>query len=418
MEVDWVQRQLEGYTRDGSQVFSQLIADNPSSTIVNSALDLLITYLSMPAPFRRNPRLDEVMVRLTWALYTQVHNRGYWDVICVIWPKMQEVARRLPDPAQYAEVSRQLAITLNDCGAKKAAQQLYEELLASPQFAQITLDQQADILHQAGVCFLDQGNTECAQQVLTQCLNIAEPPDSAMNIRDKSSALQAKARNAYCAGAMIWESKAYAYNQLGHLCMTQGGFAAARHNYEKSLRIFLLYGEEENLACVAYQALGCLLVRQKGYEEATPLLQKNLALRQRRGEKKGSAYAAAYLAESYLGSGKMAEAEALLNEAISACVALSDRRGMALCHFYFGHLEQRRGNLAAALHQWQRAQALAATIPIPAFELQALVALTSAFFRTGRSGELRTTLLRLFRNIQQQKLRPVSALRLFVCYLP
>lgn len=139
-----------------------------------------------------------------------------------------------------------------------------------------------------------------------------------------------------------------------------------------------------------------------------------MTIRRRRGERIGSAYAAAYLAASYLGRDKLTEAEALLNEAMSDCAALADRRGMAHCHFYFGHLEERRGNRTAALEQWRRAQELAATIPIPALELQTLIALLRDYTNAGQVGNVWTTSIRLLRNLRQQQLGPMAAWRLLI----
>lgn len=225
MEVNWGQRQVEGYARDGSLVFQQIIAGNVSGEMVDRGLDLLRTYLSMPTHLQLDSRLDAVMVRLTWALHEQVHQRGDWDAIYLLWPKMGAVACRMPEPAHYAEVTRQLAITKNARGEAKHAQQLYEELVTSTHFAQFTLDQQADILHQAGVCYVEQGKMVEARQVLHHCLTIEESVVDATSLRDKTSSVADKMQKARCAAAVVWESKAYAYNQLGHIALLRRDLA-------------------------------------------------------------------------------------------------------------------------------------------------------------------------------------------------
>ncbi len=417
MEVDWAQRQLASYAFDGQQIFQRLVKGEANQVVVERALDLLRTYLSIPAYVQSLQLVDETMVRLAWALHIDVHPRGYWDEICLLWPHIQLVAKRLPDPAHYAEVTRHLAITKNDRGEGEAAQQLYEDLLASPHFEQITLDQQADILHQLGVCYIDQGKYVCAQQVLTRCLTLAEPPSDASNIRDSAADLQCRISHARCAAALVWESKAYAHNQLGNMALSHGDFATARRHYTESLRLFTGHGEAHNLACVAYQALGRLLVIQAKYAEATSLLEKNLIIRRRRSEKKGSAYAAAYLADAYLRAGRLTAAEPLLNEALAACGDLHDRRGITLCHLYFGYLEQARGHRQAALDQWQQAKELAVAVPVLSVELQVLTALWVGLLRAGRLHEWWFTMIHLYRNIRQQELGTLAAWRLLKQYL-
>jgi len=288
VEIDWAQRQFDGYVSDGQRTFRNLVKGDASPFVVERALDLLRTYLNIPVYVHPPQKADETIVRLTWALHTGVHIRGYWDEICILWPKIQVIARSLPDPAHYAEVTRHLAITKNDRGEGKAAQQLYEELLASTHFEQITHDQQADILHQLGVCYVDQGAYACAQQVLTRCLAVVEVASDASNMRDNAADIECRISKARCAAALVWESKAYAHNQLGHIAVWQGEFTAAGRHYTESLRLFTEHGETHNLACVAYQALGHLLVMQGNYAEAKPLLEKNLVIRRRRAEKRGA----------------------------------------------------------------------------------------------------------------------------------
>lgn len=416
MEIDWAQHQFDGYIADSQRAFQQLVKGDTSEFVVERALDLLRTYLNIPIYVHPPQKANETIVRLAWALHTSVHIRGYWDEICILWPKIQGIARSLPDPAHYAEVTRHLAITQNDRGEGKAAQQLYEELLASTHFEKITRDQQADILHQLGVCYADQGAYTCAQRVLNRCLAIVETASDASNTRDNAADIERRISKARCAAALVWEAKAYTHNQLGHIAVWQGEFSAAGRHYTESLRLFTEHGETHNLACVAYQALGRLLTMQRNYAEAKPLLEQNLVIRRRRAEKKGGADAAVYLADAYVGSRQLADAEQLLNEAMATYGDLHDRRGITLCHFYFGVLEQARENHTKALAQWRRAQKLAATIPVPAIELQVLVALATGLLRAGHLYEWLHMLVRFYLNVRQQGLAPVAAWRLVQGY--
>lgn len=418
MEVDWVQYQLTGYARDSQRILQRLQSDDGSGFLADRALELLYTYLTVPSDVPNRHQADENIARLAQILFVYIQAHGFWEDICILWPKLQPIAKSFPDPTIYVQLVKQLAIVKNDRGEVKEAQALYEELINAASFSQLSPEQRADVLHQAGVCYYRQGNYTRARKLLLQCLTLHDPPSdflsSVKNPKQKSSAFVLRASTA---APPVWESKAYSFNQLGNIALFQGDFKEAQRNYDESFNILITHGEAENLACVAYQTLGSLFVIQRRFDEAIPLLKKNLVIRQQRKEAGSSAHAAVYLAAAYLGQQQFIEAESLLNEAMVTSSRLQNCRNIALCHLYFGYLAQRQGNHHAALIQWRQAQATADAIPAPGIELQVLAALLTELLQTGGVHELGRVLLRLCFNLRQQGLGPVAAGRLLFHYL-
>lgn len=419
MEVDWIQHQFEGYARDSRLILRRLQCTGEHGLLAKQALELLRTYLAIPPEITRHPQVDQQLVELAQILYIYIQTYGFGHDICLLWPQLRRIAKALPDPTSYVQITKQLAVVKNDRGEVTEAQALYEELIQTPGFGQWLPDQQADVLHQAAVCFYRQGNYLQAQRLAAACIDLPDAWDDRTDFPERQATPKSTyALRVHVATPPVWESQAYAHHQLGNLALVQGNFAKAWCSYEQSLNLFIKHGEEDNLACVAYQSLGYLLVIRRRFADAVPLLEKNLSIRKHRGEKGGGAFAAIYLATAYLGLGRSTEAETLLNDAMAVCSDLQDWRGMALCHLYFGYLEHRyQHNRSAALAQWQQAQVVASSIPVPAIELQALAVLMTQFLSRGHLRQLKVVLIRLYANLRQQGLGPVAAGRLLFHYL-
>jgi tetratricopeptide (TPR) repeat protein len=418
MEIDWVQRQVAGYARDSQRILQCFQEGDSKDYLANPALELLHTYLAIPSDVPDRDQADENIARLAQILYIYVQAHGHWKDICVLWPKLQSITKSFSDPTIYAELVKQLAVVKNDRGEVREAQALYEELMDAASFSSLPPEQRADLYHKAAVCYYTQGNYARARALLLQCLTLHDPPDdfvdSVKNSRQRNSAAFLRT---HTATPPMWESKAYSFNELGNIALGQGNFKAAQQSYDKCLHILVQHGEAENLACVAYQALGSLYVIQRRFNDALPLLKKNLYIRQQRKEAGGSAYAAIYLAAAYIGLQQFIEAESFLNEAMETSSTLQNRPNIAFCHLYFGYLAQRRGSRQAALRHWRQAQATASTIPAPGIELQVLAPLLTELLLSRCVRELRIVLMRLGVCFWQQRLSPVAAVRLLIHYL-
>lgn len=377
MEIDWAQRQLAGYTQDGQRALRCLMDGDITESLLARALGLLRTYLALPERVSAESSPAMVMTQLAWVLHNYIHDRGYWDDIGVLWPKLRLLTEHLPAPYYHAEITKQLAITRNSQGAAKEAQQLYEDLTRSPIFPELASEQQASLWHQLGVCYDRQGDVQQAQRMFIQCLQVPNQPDAAADYMGESYPEPRKMTSGRFAAAPLWASKAFALNQLGNISLTQGDVECARCYYEQALRMLVNNGEENGMACVAYQTLGRFFLHQGCFLEATPFLENNLRVRRYRTEQDGAAHAAIYLAAAYLGQSRYPEAAALLNEALTTSCALGNKYNMALCHLYASYLEWHCGNPGASVDQWQQAQKLMETLSVSAIEIQVAASLVN-----------------------------------------
>ncbi|HMN31485.1 MAG TPA: hypothetical protein PKE45_25270 [Caldilineaceae bacterium] len=407
MEITWGQHQLAGYARDSQRILQRIQSFGEHRPLTNRALDLLRTYAAIPAAEARNPQADYHIVQLAQILYAYIQTHGFWYEICTLWPQLRTIAKTLPDPNAYAQLTKQLAVVKNARGEIAEAQAFYEELLHSHVFGQLPADHQADVLQQAATCYYSQGDYLKAQQLANLCTAIHDPRHELISLPEQEETQKPDyALRVQVAAGPVWESQAYAYNQLGNIALAYGNFAKARGHYEQSLHLLVQHGEENNLACVAYQSLGRLLVMERRCAKAMPLLEKNLLIRTQRGEKGGRAFAAIYLAAAYLGQQRPAEAEPLLNEAMEACRDLQNPHGIALYHLYFGYLEYQHQYHSAALAQWQQTQRVAYSISAAAIELHVLAVLVKQLLKSGQLSQCKEMMTRLYANIRQQGLGP------------
>lgn len=208
------------------------------------------------------------------------------------------------------------------------------------------------------------------------------------------------------------EIKGYTLSQLGNIAMFRGDFRQARAYYHESLAAFEADGEEDDLACVAYQSLGRFLVLEQDFVSAIPLLEKGLVIRRRRQEQEGIANNAINLALAYLGCDRLEEAEPLLDEALAISKELYDQRAIVLCHLAFGRLAGKRGDRAGAILQYRQALEILAQMPMPPLELQVLAELLPQLLRAGQMQALLFALARLFKNLHQQRLGLLAIWRL------
>lgn len=373
MEVSWVQNQFAGYTRDAEYAFQRLVHGEQDAWLVERSLNLLRSYLSIPEHITLPPESAKIVVQLAWTLHNYLHDRGTWQEISVLWPKLRHIAKEVDSPVYYVELTKQLAITETSRGNLSQGRNLYKELIQAPIFTLLPATLQAGILHQFGVCCVEQGDHKQAHQAFIRCLAIELPIPSDQSLVNNRLTNVENVNIRHPAAAQLWASKAFVINQLGNLALVRGDFNQAQAHYTTSLESMKGHGDEDNFACVNYQGQGRLHLYQRRFDQALPLLRCNLTIRRNRGEENGSALAAIYLAAAYLGKKKFEEAEQLLSSALVTCNKLQAQRGLVLCHLYFGQLELMRGNKRAAMQQWQQALKMMQDLTIPLIQQHVLI---------------------------------------------
>ena len=388
MEVDWRKYQLNRYISDSKRALQRLEAGQTDQSFLNFSFNLLTSGLtSIPEYQLVDANLNAAMARLAEALHPYILNQGQWAQLTLVWSQIVADQDSLRDLSTRAELVKQLAITHNNQGQAKEAQYLYDQLVNWPDFKHLPPIQQAEILHQTGLCYLRQGVYPQAENFLVASVTLS---------------------NTHA----LWDIKGFALSQLGNIAMFRGDFRQAEAYYGESTLSFEVGGEENNLACVAYQSLGRFFVLAKQFTKAIPLLEKGLVIRRRRQEQNGIANNAVNLALAYLGVGRLNEAEELLDEAFPICKELHDQRGIALCHLAFGRLEKKRGSRTMAILQYRQALETLDVYPMPPLELQILSELLPYLLRTGQIRIFLVALIRLLQNLRQQELGMVAIWRL------
>jgi tetratricopeptide (TPR) repeat protein len=386
--VNWQQRQLQSYRADGERILQRLAAGNNNDFLIERAMSLLLNYLSLPRYVTTDLQSDEIMIRLSLSLFEDFWPRGYWRLISDWWPPLIEIAQRLPDPHLKMRVITHYSLVKCNQGQVGESLKLCEPLIYSPDFSHLSSFEQAGILHHLGGWYVWLGDYQKATRLITWCFDLAE-------------------------AGQHWEFKAYAFNLLGSVALFQGDFKRARTCYEQCLALLIDHDGENNLVCIGYRSLGRLFIYQKRFAEAIPLLEKTLAIQYHWHNQEGIADNSFFLAQAYLGCGRIQEVEPLLDKALSICKNLEYALGITLCHLSFGQLEEKRGIYAQAITHYRRALVMLDTNPLLPEELRVLFHLLPLLLRRGRLWTFAATLPRLWRNVNRQRLGPKAIWRLW-----
>ncbi|MCL4862416.1 MAG: hypothetical protein KJZ93_23575 [Caldilineaceae bacterium] len=408
MEIEWRQRHRAGYARDGRHALARFAGGERDGYFLRRALELLRSYTESPLAQITDLQTDEVMVRLAIELYHQLHNLGFYPQIAALWPLLAILAQRLPDPAPYAELVKQRAIALSVQGANEQVKALYGALTGSAIFARLSLRMQTDILTSAATWQVWAGDLHEGERLLQRCLTLTEP-----YLHLKTHTLtDANGRRSATYSIPLWEARAYALNQLGAVAFFRGEFEQAAKHYHACRQVFLAHGEAENLACVADQSQGRLLLHWRRADDGIPVLAHGLAIRRRRQEAEAVALNLLYLAAAHLECQQLGVAEPLLNEAMQDCRALEHGYGAVLCHLYFGQLALIQGDVQATVAQWRQVLALLRTVEMPLVELRILVCYLPCLLYKGQWRLFVAASRQLIRSIRRQRLGPVTVWRL------
>jgi len=203
----------------------------------------------------------------------------------------------------------------------------------------------------------------------------------------------------------LWEAKVYALNQLGTLALFQGNFACASRYFDRCQAVFIAQGEAENLACVAYQSIGRLLLYTDHPRAAIPIIERGLAIRQQRQEREGIAANSVYLAAAHLALQQATVAEALLTDALAIYRTIDARHDLALCHLYWGQLAAMRNDWARATDHWQQTITIANRVMVHFIELRLWVAWLPKILLAGQIRLCRAIIGCLWHCVRTQQLR-------------
>lgn len=409
MEIDWRQRQWQGYLREAEAARQRLAAGERSPVFLRRVVQLLYTYFHSPRAEGAAQAVAGPLVQLAFTAHAYVHYLGEWQMMGAVFRKAAETLKGSPQRLDYADVVKLLAITLANQGQYAEALALYDEIVSRDDFACLPVTAQADLLVNAGTYHVWHGDLRRAcillQRVVTICADLDHHP--VYHTRADSNGIYSSALV-----APLWEIQAYAFNQLGCLALFAGQFKEAECFYRQCHDLLVTHDGRDNLACVAYQALGRLWLYQGRYAEAVSILVQGLVTRRRWQDKSNIALNAIYLAGAQTELGDFVTAEALLSEALAVTCALDTTETTALCHLYFGQLELMRGNDPAVSIHWRQALALLRPLQTPLVELRVLLIYLPWLLRK-REWRLCAAISRqLYHSIRRQRLGLRSLWRL------
>lgn len=411
MEIDRQQAYILAYGRETRGALQRFITGERDNAFLLRALELIRTYLHLPRLATEPLPTDLDVVRLAQAIQSHLFDRGFWRQILALWPPLIALAEQLSEPLIYTELVKLLAMIRDRQGDGGETSLLYTDLLHSSQFLQLPVEIQADVLQQVGTTLVWQGKLAQAHILLNQVLALVEQHSVVQSQRNQVDRYGVRSSLDV---TPLWESKAYALNQLGNVALFQGKFVQAERLYTACWQTLNEHGEEENLACVAHQALGRLWVHWRWPDQAIPVLEKGIAIRRRRQEQEGVAINLLYLAAALMHHRQVDRAELLLTEALPILRMIGNRRDTGLCHLYFGQLEILCGRRTAALDQWWQALAHLQTVHTPLVEQRIFMQHSLWLLSIGEMAMLRDLAYQLYNSFRQQGLKPLDLGRLLV----
>jgi tetratricopeptide (TPR) repeat protein len=380
MEIEWRRRQWQGYLREAEAAGRRWAAGERSPVFLRRVVQLLYTYFHSPRAESEALAPTTPLVQLALTVYAYTNHLGEWEHIADVLDAAAATLKGSPQQITYIDLVKALAITLTNLGQHTQAQELFDEVIEHDKFARLPVTAQVDMLVHAGTCHVWHGDRRRAQTLLERAVRISVEAGAHPVYRTRADA---NGVYSFALAARLWESTAYAFNQLGCLALFDGRFAEAEALYRQCHDLLVTHDGADNLACVAYQALGRLRLYQGRYAEAAPILARGLAVRRRRQEKPNTALNAIYLAGAHLGQGDLPAAEALLCEAMTILCTLETAETTILCHLYFGELEIRRGNDRAVFDHWRQALVLLRTQETPLVELRVWIIYLPWLLRKG-----------------------------------
>ncbi len=345
----WRARLLEHYARDARQAMKSVRVGSIEPALLERIIELLRTYTEVPGVAERPQVADLPMLQLAHLVAGYIVDLGYWQQMNALWPKLSEVAEFTPDVDLHIQIVKYWAIVQ---GRQQGAHGLafYEQLIQHPRFIAASSELQADTLCHYATVLLWSGQRQKAAPLLARCVAVTEQ-DAPTPSSDATEAPLLDRRGTEVP-AYLWELRAYALNQSGVMHMFCGRFKLAHRYFDDVLQIFVTHGQEENLACVAHQSTGRLLLYEGHYRAALATLQKGLVIRRRRQEDEGVAVNSIYVAAAHIALNELTAAEPLLSSALTRCRSVDNLHDWALCHLYLGELALLRNQDELLQEHW------------------------------------------------------------------
>lgn len=368
-EPEWGKRLQKGYLHD-SLTLAKIVDEGAYEPFMfEDLVGLIRTYCELPEQVDRDVRVDSSMVDLVRSSAGYFHHGAGWRQMLELWPIMLRRAAELGDSYAELELGMERAVVLDRIGESRKAQELFGRLMNTPAFDGSPTALMTETLLHLGTSHLWRGNHPAATEYLNRALNLLcqETPADEEPVRKDRRGIRMGGRP-----APLWEIKAYVLNQLGNLAMFRNRDQEAERFFQASHDLFVAEDGTENLLCVAYQSLGRFRLYRKRYDEAVGFLERGIAIRRWRGDMEGLAASSIYLAGSLLGLGRIEQAEASLEEALSICRQLGHERDEALCHLYLGQVSNLRGMTSQAIAHWTILLERAERIYFHSMELQLL----------------------------------------------
>lgn len=397
----WRQYLLEQYQHDAECAITRALGGEPDQRFIERLLELFRTYIETPGVGESPQLADASILRLAHIVAGRIVRMGYWRQMDYLWPKLCTIAEFTGDADLYINFAKYLAIVKGRQTDGQAGFVLYQQLIAHAHFQRAAPDLQADILCHYATHLLWGGQRKAAAPLLQRCLTLTQPYRESWVAHDAAIPYD---RRINTGAGPLWEVRAYALNQQGVLHMFCGEFASARQRFAEMLTIFLTWHEDDNLACVAYQAIGRLLLYAGNYREALTTLDQGLRIRQQREDREGIAVNSIYLAAAHLGLRQHGVAETLLAPALDACRALDNTHDLALCHLYLGELAFQQGQYTQARTHWAEVTTIATQVILHFVELRPWLRYLLPLLGQGELALCRCLIATLWRSARQDQL--------------
>ncbi len=363
----WRQQLNAAYRHDAQCALAQVSSSAIDAQFIERILELLRTYVEIPGVAEEPQPADGAMLQLAQMAAGHIAHMGYWRQMNYLWPKLCTLAEFTGDADLYINFAKYHAIVKGRQTDGQAGFALYTQLIRHPAFQHAAAALQADILAHYATNLLWTGQRIAAAPLLQRCLSLTDSYAEAPAVPEPVSPYD---RQVNRIAAPLWETRAYTLNQQGVLHMFCGEFGHAQRRFDEMLVIFLARNEGNNLACVAYQAIGRLCLYAGDYRAALTTLDQGLQIRQARNDREGIAINAIYVAAAYLGLAQLVEVERLLNSAMTICRELDNTHDLALCHLYLGELAFQQGQSAQARSHWQAVTTIAPHVVLHFVELR------------------------------------------------
>jgi predicted ATPase/Tfp pilus assembly protein PilF len=299
----------------------------------------------------------ELLGKLGVALCEFFQIRGLWSEGIQYLRQMEEALRNLGDEALLANALHGLGIFYQLRGNSEIAQNLYTESLQIRRKLWVDKRGIANLLTNLGIIAGYQGAYDEARQLYTESLQIKRElgdkwgiPSSLVNLGSIAyyQGLYDEARQFLNESLQIRRNlgdklgAASSLGNLGLIALNQGAYDEARQFLNESLQIRRKLGDKLGIAS-SLENLGIIAGHQGAYEEARKLRAESLQIRRKLGDKLGIASLMNDLGVIALDQGAYDEARQLLNESLQIRRDLGDKRGTTISLVNLGEIARCQG---------------------------------------------------------------------------